>query len=370
MTFFIFMEIFIYLFVLLYILDAFWLKYGLSKCRSDLDELKYFPFVSVIVAARNEEKNILQCLNSLLQLSYPKDKFEIIIVDDRSTDNTANIIENFIQTKENFVFLQIKEEGKILKGKQNALSIAIKKSRGEIIMLTDADCEVSPKWIETTVKNFDDNTGIVGGYTVLDSKNWFDGIQSLDWLLNFSAVAASIGNGFPISVIGNNFSIRKKTYDEFGGYENIPFSITEDFALLQAVVKKTKYKIKFILSKNNLVKSFPCKKWSEIYRQKKRWGIGALEMCVSGIFIIGIGYFGHLAILLSFFILPLWKSLILVCAKIFIDILLLYKPIKEFNKLSLLKYFLHFEVYCFIYGLLFPIVPLFSKKVVWKERKF
>jgi len=364
-------ELILLLCVLLYITDILWLRIGLLRTSSKKELQKLvFPFVTVVVAARNEEKNILQCLESLSQLEYPQDKIEIIVVDDRSTDKTSSIVTTFIKQFSHFRLIQITTEGTTIKGKANALAVALDEARGEIFMFTDADCSVSSKWVKTTIKNFGDSIGIVGSYTLLNAENTFEGIQALDWLIHFSVSAALAGNNVPLTVIGNNFSISKKAYDGVNGFRGIPFSITEDYALALAVLKQTKFRVKFLLNSETLVKSFPCETWKQIYRQKQRWGFGANEMVLPGIIVIGLGYITHLLLLCSFFLVPvmfLWK---LFAAKFLADIFLLWKPMKEFRARRLLKYFIPFEIYFYLYGLLFPFVILFTKNVTWKERQF
>jgi len=114
--------------------------------RLNDDEL---PTATVIVAARNEESNIKRCLNSLGMLEYPEGKLEILIVDDRSTDKTGEIIDEFISERENFrKIIPDEPKGKMV-GKVNALATAIRGANGQIILTTDADCAVKPLWVKT-----------------------------------------------------------------------------------------------------------------------------------------------------------------------------------------------------------------------------
>ena len=119
---------------------------GSSKKFPQKNEID-LPDVSVIVAARNEEENILRCLKSLDRLEYPEDKLQIILVDDRSTDNTQNLVDNFIIDKPKFTKIVTKKEIGRLKGKTNALANALEIASGEIILTTDADCVVTATWV-------------------------------------------------------------------------------------------------------------------------------------------------------------------------------------------------------------------------------
>ena len=102
--------------------------------------------VSVLIAARNEEKNIEKLLESIYNQSFSKNLFEVIIIDDHSDDSTKLIIENFIKNHNNFnlkVFNAEKE------GKKQAISQALHLAENELILVTDADCILKETWIES-----------------------------------------------------------------------------------------------------------------------------------------------------------------------------------------------------------------------------
>ena len=249
------------------------------------------PGVSVIVAARNEEKNILRCLESLDKLIYPEGKLEIILVDDQSTDNTGRIIDEFISDKKIFRKIISKKETEKLKGKTNALANGLEVANNEIIMTTDADCEVKPTWVKRTASYYFNNVGMVNGVTTQTAFDHFSGMQSLDFIYLLIVASSTINLGNPISCIGNNMSYRKEAYDEVGGYENLPFSVTEDFNLMMAIHRLEKYKIIFPVDKDTLVTSLPCPDIKSLLHQKKRWAVGGLGCSVPRICHYGKRFF-------------------------------------------------------------------------------
>src|SRR5260221_8691943 len=101
--------------------------------RKPNEQEHFLPLVSVIVAGRNEEKNIAGCIESLLKLTYPKDKLEIFIVNDRSTDKTGEIMQTYANANPVLKYIEIDKFIGTLKGKVNALAVAIKSAKGEII---------------------------------------------------------------------------------------------------------------------------------------------------------------------------------------------------------------------------------------------
>jgi cellulose synthase/poly-beta-1,6-N-acetylglucosamine synthase-like glycosyltransferase len=342
---------------------------GCSKKFPRVEE-KDLPDVSVIVAARNEEENILHCLKSLDKLEYPEDKMQIIIVDDRSTDKTENIIENYIFNKPKFTKIVTKKEIGRLKGKTNALANAIEIATGEIILTTDADCVMVPTWVKTTVSYYKDNVAMVNGFTTQAASSNFNGMQAIDFVYLLIVAAGTINLRTPISCIGNNMSYRKKAYLEVGGYENLPFSITEDFNLLKAINKLKKYKIIYPLNKEALVTSTACKNLKSLYHQKKRWSVGGLKAPWQGYIIFIFGYLTNVLTLLTpFFFTKNWLYLVLF--KLATDLFLLFPAYLRLGLAKDLKYFITFEIYYLVYVTLLPLIILFTgKNVSWKGRKY
>jgi len=341
---------------------------GASKRFPKIRDEK-LPYISIIVAARNEENNILDCMNSLDKLIYPNDKIEIIIVNDHSTDRTGEIIESFIKDKPKFKTIIPDKQIGSLKGKTNALANAIKIARGEIILTTDADCIVSPTWAKTLVSYYQNDVGFVGGFTTQQDYNVFAGMQAIDFIFLLTVNAGALNLGKPLGCIGNNMSYRKSAYEEVGGYENIPFSVTEDFNLLMAIHKLKKYKILYPLDAGALVVSKPCPDWQALYWQKKRWGVGGTESDIIGYLVMLWGYITHAAMILTPFLFSL-TSLYLCFFKIFIDYFFVYPVYKRLNLKLRFNHFIAFEIYFIIYVLLLPFIVLPNKKVKWKGREF
>lgn len=341
---------------------------GVSKkyLKHELDE---YPLITVIVAARNEEENILDCIQALNKLVYPEDKIEIILVNDHSTDKTGEIITSFIKDKPKFKIIVPDHQIGSLKGKTNALANAIRISRGEIILTTDADCIVSPTWAKTLVSYYQKDVGFVGGFTTQQDYNTFAGIQAIDFVYLLTVAAGSQNLGKPLSCIGNNMSYLKAAYEEIGGYENLKFSVTEDFNLLMAIHKTKKYKIIYPLDDGALVTSKPCPDWKTLFWQKKRWGVGGMASDFIGYLVMVWGYITHAAMLLT----PLFFSLtaLYLCLfKIFVDYFFVYPVFKRLKLPLKIKHFIAFEIYFILYVLLLPFIVLPNQKVKWKGREY
>jgi cellulose synthase/poly-beta-1,6-N-acetylglucosamine synthase-like glycosyltransferase len=329
------------------------------------------PRVSIIIAARNEEGNLPRCLDAICSLSYPRELLEVIVVDDHSTDSTRAIINRYAERYSNLRLLEAERGTGTLQGKANAVSQGIDVSRGEIVLFTDADCLVPPRWVEETVKYYtSDNVGIVAGFTSLEGSGWFAQIQAIDWFSLFSAAAGLVRLRFPTTAVGTNLSVRRSAYEAVGGYRSIPFSVTEDYALFHAVTGQTAYRAVFPLDAKTLVRSKPCVTWRELYRQKKRWFLGGRGMEARQILIFGIPYLLNVLFLVA----PLgglssvfWWSAGL---KVFSDFLMTLPSLLTFHRSSLLRSFLLYEIYFYVYVLIFPVIVIVGKPVIWKERSF
>lgn len=354
---------------LLYLTQVGLFFYGLCIRRNGASNTAQPP-VSVIVAARNEEHSIAECLASLCHQSYPRERYEVVVVDDHSEDSTREVVMNVAAREERIKLIQSVPESS-LRGKTNALATGIRESTGEIVMITDADCTVPPTWIEETVRRYESRVGIVGGMTLQSASDWFGGMQSLDWAYLLGIASAAVGLGNPLSTIGNNLSFRREAYNQVGGYEGIPFSITEDYSLFQAIVRTGTWNVAYPLDHALLVISKPCKSWGELVRQKHRWGKGGLDMKLSGFLIMAIGFTQHLMILAG----PLLYGAVSAAltgwfVKAVGDYAFLHAVLRRVRRLDQLKYFLAFQIYYLLYVLALPFIVFFRRRVVWKGRSY
>ena len=329
-----------------------------------------FPKVTVLVCARNEEKNIDRCLRSLSELDYPADHLEILIVDDHSGDATPNMLESWKKKLPNLKTIStvVSVEPQHL-GKVNALIQGMDSACGEFVLITDADCSVSPNWIREHLRWYDDNTGMVSSITVLDSMKPFNIAQSLEMTELLGLSMAAINYHIPVSVIGNNLSIRKRTYDEIGGYRNIPFSVTEDVALFQTVWNSGKWKVRFKANSDLLVKSNPPGNYATWWKQKHRWVIGGKDIKLMGRLILLLGFIGAFTIITAPFVLPLKFALAAIAVKFLGDLLIIYPTLRGLKQMKFIWFLFVYQIYLFYFLLCVPILFL-QKDVKWKGRVY
>lgn len=328
------------------------------------------PGVSIVICAKDEESCIEDCIKSLLDLNYPKEKLEIILVNDRSHDRTEEIMLSYVNKYSQLKYLSAVESKGRLKGKANALEQGLRVAAGEIIFTTDADIKVNRNWIKEIMKYYDKDTGVVAGYSVIEPEGLFAGLQSADWLYLLSVAAGGDGVGVPISCVGNNMSYSKAAYDEAGGYEKIKFSITEDFMLLQKIHKDTKYKKTFFPVNNDTKNiTLPCLNLTQLLRQKKRWAAGGMGELNFGMLVGALSWITGVVILSGWTYLDLQVYLTFVLSKLFIDLLVIIPAVKEFKMYKVLLYLPLFELYFAVYVIITSILLAIDRKVIWKDQK-
>ena len=367
------MDNIIYIITLIYVLENLIFYFGLFRSsrlkKSDINDNE-LPFVSVILAARNEEKVITPCINSLVNVDYSYDKLQIILVNDRSEDKTGEIMKSFQEVYKFVEYLEIVSQSGNFKGKTNALHQAITHAKGEIILTTDADIKVKRTWVKDMISYYAGDTGVVSSYSIIEPKRLYQGIQSVDWLYLLAIACASFGLNSPISCVGNNMSYRRKAYNEAGGYENLKFSVTEDFLLLQAIRKKTSWKVKFPLDSNVVNITQPCTSPKELYNQKKRWARGGLDSVSAGLVVGPFSWVMGAVLLFGWIVFSLKSYLIFLAVKIILEVLLILLPAVKFKMTKSLLYLIPFQVYFAVYVFFMPFILIFDGKINWKNRKF
>ena len=243
------------------------------RVRLDADSLLTHA-VSIVIPARNEEQALPTCLDSLLQNT--DQSLEFIIVNDRSTDHTQSIIDAYSQQDSRIVSVQLMEEREgNLRGKPGALHEGILRAKGDIIIMSDADCTFPNTWTRTIGNAFLNPTvGMVAGFTTIHNKTSFHHLQDMEWLMNHTLASSSMSLGHPLGCFGNNLAIRKIVYDAVGGYPGIQFSVTEDLQLLTEV-SHAGYQILYPCNHANAVSTEPCPDWKSFVSQQHRWVRGS-----------------------------------------------------------------------------------------------
>jgi cellulose synthase/poly-beta-1,6-N-acetylglucosamine synthase-like glycosyltransferase len=361
-------ETFLFIITLIYIFQIGIFVYGLGRGNEEKRMDKPL-FVSVIIAARNEESMLPLCLESVANQTYPESLYEIIVVNDASVDRTKEVSMRFSERHPHIRTIDADEDANN-RGKANALACGIDAAKGEIILITDADCIVPKKWVESTVARYREGVGLVGGFTLQKSDKPFEGMQSLDWAFILGMAVSTANLNHPLGSIGNNLSFRKDAYDKVGGYRKLKFSVTEDYTIVQAITGSGDWKYVYPLDPDRLVRSKPCEDLLTLIRQKHRWGKGGLDMKPAGLAIMVIGFLMHI----SPFILLCWGGVVQAATALMLkfsaDYFFLFRVLSKLNRTEELRWFYWFELYFLIYVVILPFLVFFGGRVEWKGRKF
>ena len=340
-------------------------------------------YVSVVVAARNEEKNIGTILAGLVDQSYPPSLFEIIIANDSSDDRTDEIVDSYVKKFENVKQIWVepnKETGLI--AKKNALNLGIQSSKGEIILSTDADCHVKPSWIETMVSYFTDDVGMVVGFSQLGNKqnrySLFEKLQAMDFISLMGAAQGSLNLGWALAASGQNIAFRRAAFDTVGGYEKIRHRISgDDVLLLQLIRKLTKWKIKFAASPKAFNWTEPEKTLKLFLNQRKRWASnGSYQIKLNMgffFFIISVFLMNVIVILGTPIYAIMYHSITIPFLSIFIkfciEFLITLKAAIVYQRVDLLRYFPIWVVAQIPYVLFTGLLGSLGH-FIWKDRKY
>lgn len=264
--------------VLFYIIIQCIQCYFLFQYKSDLEPAPpNWPNISIWVAARNEENNLEACLNSLIQLDYPKNKIQILVGNDQSTDQTPQIIDQFCLKYSYMKRVDIVDDESGLKAKARVMAQMDRFAQGEFYLITDADVCVNPQWAKTMLLTLNPRTGVSSGTTMVKSSGWDGWLQEIDWAYFMGLLNTISYSGIPATAVGNNMIVRKSAYWETGGYSSIRFSITEDYKLYSEICSKG-WMWNNVMHPGVLAYSEKTKGWINLLHQRKRWLSGGKEL--------------------------------------------------------------------------------------------
>jgi cellulose synthase/poly-beta-1,6-N-acetylglucosamine synthase-like glycosyltransferase len=255
--------------------------------------------LSLIIAAKNEEKNISTLIHFLERLDYPEENFEAIFVDDNSTDKTASQIESLIADKNNFYL--IKADRKELEGKKGALLIGIKNAKHKFVVITDADCKPAISWLKSIAYKLDAGYDFVFGVAPIESGPKL--IQKLAAFENFRntfLTITAVGLNVPYSASARSFAFRKKSFERIGGYSNTTETISGDDDLLLREAVKHKMLIGTFIEPGAFVYSSAPENFNQYLKQKKRHLQTSFRYLLKQKMFLGFWYLINLLSLFSF----------------------------------------------------------------------
>lgn len=328
--------------------------------------------ISVIIAARNEEENIGNLLASIESQAYPKQLFEVIVVDDHSTDNTRGAVKKF-----EFVKLIQLQSDSINSYKKKAIETGIAAASGDLIVTTDADCVVRENWLKT-IAAFKKETGavfIAAPVAMENRQSLLQIFQSLDFLVLQGITAASVRKRIHNMCNGANLAYERKVFFDVNGFTGIDHIASgDDMLLMQKIAQRFPGKVSYLLSKEAIVTTQAAKTWKEFFSQRIRWASKATTYNEAKILsVLFLVYFFNCSLLAlfiaGFWTHNLWWGLIAILAvKTLIEFIFL-KPVGNFyNKQHLLKLFPLFQPLHIFYTIIAGWFGVFGS-FEWKGRR-
>lgn len=333
------------------------------------------PFISIVISARNEAANIAECLSQITKQNFPKNGFELILIDDASEDTTYNIAHKILeQSGLKYVIIKQTEH----QGKKKNLALAINKSNGSIIVTSDADVVYRhSNWLLTIsnyFKNYSPNMLIMP----IDYNTQPGILETFQIIENIALTGITAGySGIqkPFMCNGANLAFKKSAYELVSGYNShIHISSGEDVFLMEEIKKINPTSVHYALLRELIVKTNPLYHIKDLFNQRIRWASKAKYNSNNLNLFAGFIILSANLLFLALFVAILKKSVIIpylsifVLAKFVFDFLLLFLASDFLGRKKNIWWLFPFECIYWIYALLIGTCSLFLKPH-WKEKK-
>jgi cellulose synthase/poly-beta-1,6-N-acetylglucosamine synthase-like glycosyltransferase len=289
------------------------------------------PNISIIIAAKNEGSNIPVLINKLRNLNYPSENYEVIIVDDSSTDFTHDITKELIVGYPNFTLVSARD--KTLPGKKGALEIGIKNAKYDYIMITDADCLPEKDWLKCFADKFETGYDFVFGIAPYkQEKDLVNKITCFENLRTQILTFATAKIGLPFSCAARSFGYKKTSFEKVGGYSNTTDKLSGDDDLLLREALKNNFKIGTVENKEAFVFTSSKKTFKEYFKQRARHFSTSSSLLFKQKIIPGMWHLLNLFLFLSpvfCFLSPLFVTPFLL--KLLFDLIIVQKSQNKFG---------------------------------------
>jgi cellulose synthase/poly-beta-1,6-N-acetylglucosamine synthase-like glycosyltransferase len=329
---------------------------------------------TVIIPARNEAANIKACVDSILAQDYPKEAFEIIVIDDFSDDDTAFIVDALHAQYPQVRLLKLADhckEGETLAYKKKAIEIAVSVAKGDWVVTTDADCIVPPRWLFLYNAYIQQHQPafVAAPVMFIKTAGILNQFQLLDFLALQGITAAAVGAGKHSMSNGANLGFEKAAFIAVGGYQGVDHIASGDDMFLMHKMKQTLHKpVGYLFHPDAIVLTAAMDTWKGFIMQRIRWASKARYYDDRSITVVlTLVYLFNL----SFVLLALtgsWDTLLIALAfKTFFELFFL-DPVAAFFKLKPeLRYFVFYQPIHILYNIaagLFGQLKTYS----WKGR--
>jgi len=329
--------------------------------------------VSIIIAARNEEMNIRNCLESLLAQDFPREQVEIIVVDDQSVDGTVAVVRTYANRGIRLIILD-KDEAF---GKKAAIARGIAIATHDTIITTDADCSFPPRWLNTMLSFKEDMDAVFVAAPVQfrTEKTMLDRFQSLDFLALQGITAAAVSNRQLNMCNGANLLYTKEAFLEVNGFEGIDHIASgDDMLLMEKIDKAFPGKVAYCFSEAAIVVTDPAASWDAFIQQRIRWSSKAKNYTSLPIKATLLLVYLVNAAMVSLLLAGIydWRMLkfflLFTAMKTIVELPFMIRIARFFGKSPLIYWFIPFQPIHAIYTVVAGTFGLFAK-YSWKGRE-
>jgi cellulose synthase/poly-beta-1,6-N-acetylglucosamine synthase-like glycosyltransferase len=244
----------------------------------------------------------------------------------------------------------------------------ISEAKGEYLLFTDADTKVGKSWISTLVNALQSGYGVVTGVSVIRGKHVFERFQNLDWIQAQAMVKIIEDTDTRVTSLGNNMGVSRKAYDAVGGFEGVPFSITEDFELYSSIIAKG-FKAVHVYLEGALAETLAMNSIGALLEQRKRWMFGVVRLPNSIIIFLLLNTIYIPLVLFLSFINPLAGVSVGILRWLILSIFL-KRTQKLIDQKGSIFWLLPFEIYQLFINLTSLVYYLLPIKARWKGRSF
>lgn len=360
-----------------------WLEIKLFKI--DANQPVFSTSISIIIPARNEEKNISNCLESIANQTYPKELYEVIVIDDHSSDSTAEIVTTFSGKNIRLIKLEDFTDNSILNSyKKKAVETGIGQAKGNLVITTDADCIALPSWLEIIASYYEKTKAvfIVAPVMFIDpaaglsfQKKFFAIFQSLDFMMLQGITGASVFKKIHNMCNGANLAYEKKVFYEVGGFEGIDnIASGDDMLLMHKIQERYPQKIAYLKSNEAIIQTKPAATLQEFFHQRIRWASKADKypdykiISVLALVYLFNGWIFLLGILSFLSRQAFYLFLFLLFVKIIAELYFITTIASFFKRKKMLWWFVPSQPFHIIYTLIAGWLGKFGT-YTWKGRK-
>lgn len=347
-----------------------WKKLAYFNPKNNTAQVKF----SIIISARNEEQNIQRTIECILNQKYPKDGFELIIIDDNSEDKTAEIVTSY--SKQGVMLIPLVNETGLNSYKKRALEMGIQRAKGDFIITTDADCWMGQNWLSSIASFITEKQVrfISSPVCYGEERNLLEKLQTIDFLALIGGGAASIGYQKPSTCNGANLTYSKDLFFEVKGFKGIDkLASGDDELLLQKIAQQYPNTIGFLKNKDAIVYTSAKPTLKEFIEQRKRWASKSTHYRNKTMsFLIFSIWIFNLSIIINCLLSPFFNTCLILFAtqlliKMLVEFICLSDILRFMQRRDLSKFI---PLFSFVHAwyVVFIILAGKSGKYEWKNR--